>query len=177
VLKFFKIRLGEFMARTIGFRCIFLLIILLLNGCHARHQTTTPTVSPSRIAARENAHLVFSYLHQGYTDKAYEKLQLALTQAPDDPVILDTAGYYYEKTGRLRAANRYYKEATVASPYSGIAKNNYGAFLCRNGYYKASIPLFLQAAATPHTPITQQARQNAQYCSLKLKSRLGDSVT
>lgn len=165
------------MVRITIFRIFFLLILLTLNGCHIQPQVTTPTISPDRLAAREKAHMVFNYLHQGYTDKAYEKLQAALYQAPDDPVILDTAGYYYEKTGRIKIANQYYRQAVKQAPYSGITKNNYGAFLCRNGFYKQSLPFFLQATKSKHTPITQEAYKNWQYCKLKMQSRLGGNAT
>lgn len=159
------------------FKSVLLLIsTFALISCI--HQQNTPQrISPSQEAARENAHLVFNYLHRGYTDKAHEKLEIALQQAPRDPVILDTAGYYYEKIGILKIANRFYKQAVISAPYSGIAKNNYGAFLCRNGYYKESLPLFKQAAATPNTPITRLALKNEQYCGLQLQSRLGESPT
>lgn len=156
-------------------RLLFLILLIMVNGCAHRNTDTQPNLSSSQQAARENASLVFSYLHRGYTDKAKEKLELALTQAPEDPVVLDTAGYYYEKIGILKLANRFYKQAVISSPHSGITKNNYGAFLCRNGYYKAALPLFQQAAAAKNTPITGQAMRNEQYCKLQMQSRLGDS--
>lgn len=166
------------MTRIIFLRIfIFIIPLLLFSGCMAHKQPPKPHYDPRLERARENAHLVFNYLHQGYTDYAFEKLQIALQLAPADPVILDTAGYFYEKTGRIKLANRYYKEATIVSPYSGIAKNNYGAFLCRNGYYRASIPYFLEAASMPRTPVTREALANAQYCRVQMKTRLGDRAT
>jgi type IV pilus assembly protein PilF len=149
---------------------LFITLLLMLTSCvqHSQKQVNQRNWhDASREKARENAYLALNYLRQGYTDYAQEKLQLALQQAPKDTVVLDTAGYYFEKTGRIKLANHYYKQAIVAAPYSGIAKNNYGAFLCRNGYYKASIGYFLQASTTPRTPITREALENAKYCKLQ----------
>ncbi len=160
------------------YKTFLLFLFAVLCSCaHHPQNKATSYVDSSQTTARENAHLVFNYLHAGYTDFAKEKLELALHIAPDDPVILDTAGYYYEKTGRIKLANYYYKQAIKAAPYSGFAKNNYGSFLCRNGYYKASIPHFLQAAKMPKTSVTQKALENANFCKLQLKTKLGDSAT
>lgn len=165
------------MARICVLRILFFISIVVLSACHTNHQTNTPNLPTARDIARENAHQVFNYLHQGYTDKAYEKLQLALQQAPDDPVILDTAGYYYEKIGLLKIANQYYKSAIAAAPHSGITKNNYGAFLCRNGHYKSSIPYFIAASKERNTPVCAEALRNAAYCKQQMQSRLGDEAT
>ena len=164
--------------KTIFKKLLLLFIAIIITGCaHHQNNSSQPTMNPSQTAARENAHLVFNYLHHGYTDKALEKLQIALQQAPNDPVILDTAGYYYEKTGQLKIADQFYKQAVTSAPNSGITKNNYGAFLCRNGYYKESLPYFKQAAITPNTPINREAYKNEQFCRLQMQSRLGDSST
>jgi type IV pilus assembly protein PilF len=158
-------------------RASLLLIILLLNGCYSQQIGSMQPYHPYKGLARANAHWVFVYLHQGYTDKAMEKLNLALRESPNDPVVLDTAGYFYEKTGNLSLASGYYASAMNVSPDSGIAKNNYAAFLCRNGDYAASIPLFLKAAATPDTPIKTQALRNANFCRAEMQSVLGENET
>jgi type IV pilus assembly protein PilF len=180
MLEFTQCYLGSYMARIRLYRVFFILMALMLSGC-IHHKQNLPTseqpYDSSKSSARKNAQLVFNYLHQGYTDFAQEKLQIALQQAPYDPVVLDTAGYFYEKTGRIKVANRYYKQAVSSAPLSGFAKNNYGSFLCRNGYYEASIHYFLEAAAMPHTPITRQALDNAKYCKLQIKTKLGDHAT
>lgn len=164
------------MAKKIFVNCISFLIFLLLSACATQYNEPQP-LSASQVMARDNAQLVFMFLHRGYTDKAYDHLQTALQQAPDDPVILDTAGYYYEKIGVISVANRYYKQAVIVAPKSGITKNNYGAFLCRNGYYKESLPLFQAAAATPGTPIYSLAVKNEKYCNIQMQTKLGGKGT
>lgn len=164
------------MAKTTILQSIFLLTVLaLLSGCHSQHQTTP--ITANKVAARAKAQRVFTYLHQGYTDKAYEQMQAALYLAPDDAVVLDTAAYYYEKTGRLDIANRYYKQAIQEAPLSGITKNNYGAFLCRNGWYKQSLPYFTEAVRAKYTTINGEAYKNWQYCKLKMQTGLGSRPT
>jgi type IV pilus assembly protein PilF len=157
---------------------LFFLILFTLTGCcYQNGNGRMQPYFPEKNQARGNAQAALTYLQQGYTDKSYDSLQLALKQSPNDPAILGIAGYYYEKTGNLPRANGYYAQATLVSPQSGIAKNNYGAFLCRNGYFEASIPLFKQAAAIQNTPIRYQALENAKYCSEKMQSGLGASPT
>lgn len=156
---------------------LFPILLILAGCCHQNGNGRMQPYFPEKKQARSNATLSLAYLKQGDTGRAYESLQLALKQAPNDPAVLDIAGYYYEKTGDLSTANGYFAQATLVSPQSGIAKNNYGAFLCRNGYYEASIPLFRQAAAIQNTPIRYQARENAKYCKEKMQSGLGDSAT
>lgn len=158
---------------------IAFILLLLLASCRGEQQPQTNTLhlTYNQNIARQHASLVFSYLSKGYTDRAQENMRLALDEAPLDPVVLDTAGYYFEKTGDLRTANFYYRKAVMTSPTSGIVKNNYGAFLCRNGKYKASVKYFLEASKVKDTPITQEALRNAECCYKKMQSGLGGSST
>ncbi len=154
-----------------------IMFVTLTSCCYHNQNGSMKPYFIDTKSARIHASSVFSYLHKGDMFHANEELKLAMKAAPNDPIVLDTAGYFYEKIGNTSLANGYFAEAVNTSPDSGIARNNYGAFLCRNGFYDASLPLFRQAAATPNTPIKGLALKNIAYCKNQMQSGLGDSLT
>ena len=102
------------MKRKIHLRLSLIFILLGLTGCIFDTETPPPAPkhNPKVDTAREYCHQVFTYLHKGYTDFAQDKLRMALQYAPKDPVVLDTAGYFYEKTGRIKLAKLIQGRAT-----------------------------------------------------------------
>lgn len=157
-------------ARTL----LLLYIMFALCSCD-NHSGSMSLLTPNALAARPNAAEGLRYLHQGYIDRAQEQLHLALDQSPKDPLILDANGYLYETMGQIELANSYYLQAIVLAPESGTIRNNYGAFLCRNGYYSLSIPYFITAAELPHYAESQKALGNARFCNDLIKTKLGGS--
>ena len=148
----------------------FFVIFFTLQACCYRGGSGTLSItSPNANTAKANARMALDDLKKGYTDTAQERVNLALQQAPYDPVILDIAGYYYEKTGDIDTANRYFFAAVLYAPKSKNIRNNYGAFLCRNGYYAESLKYF----NTGHYSETQNMRENAQYCRAEMQRALG----
>lgn len=129
-------------------------------------------IHPNEAAGRFNAEQGLAYLHAGNTTLAHEKFELAQQQAPTDPITLDALAFYYEKSGDIERANQTYFYALLLAPRSGTIRNNYGAFLCRNGYSHESIAYFLKAANTPHYSETANAYANAIFCA----ERLGDTA-
>lgn len=156
---------------------VLFVIFFTLSGC-AFHSSRPTLVQPieSR-AAYAMANEGLNYLNQGYTDRAQEKLQIALAQAPNDPLVLDAIGYYYEKTGYLLDANRYYLQAVKVAPRKyGTALTNYGSFLCRNGRYQESLLYFNKAIQTNY-PYTYKAIANAAFCRQEMQRALGVKAT
>lgn len=158
------------MARMQNF-ILFCLACFILSGCN--HYAFMETATPNIPAARFNAELAISYLKRGDTAQAQAKLRLALAQAPSDPLVLDTMAYYYEVTGNIDLASSYYAGAMIQAPESGTIMNNYGAFLCRQGYYSTSIPFFIKAAKT-HYAQADHAYANARYCASLMHHELGE---
>jgi type IV pilus assembly protein PilF len=156
---------GATVARKLLSLTLLCLTSSVLVACdpdtHASMQVTYPYLN----AARMNAHTALDYLHQGQTGLALEKLHLALQQAPKDPYVLDAMGYFQEKSGAVDIANNYFFKALALDPENGAARNNYGAFLCRNGYTKAAISYYLMAAKTPDYQQAADAYSNARYCA------------
>lgn len=161
-------------------RFLSLIIFFLISACSNYHPQTAVTpkpVSSVNTTSHANAELALKYLHQGYTDKAQEVIRTSLAKNPNDPLMLDVAAWYYEKTGSLDIADQYYRRAILVAPYSGDAKNNYGAFLCRNGNYEKSILYFIKAYKTPGYQKREQAKVNAYYCTNEIEHSLGDHAT
>ncbi len=152
------------MARKLLSLIPYCIICLALGACNTDTHASLQTDYPNLNQARVNANSAIKYLHQGQTGLALEKINLAMKQAPNDPIVLDTTAFYYEKSGEIDVANGYFFKALVFAPTSGTIRNNYGAFLCRNGYSKASIEYFLQAARTPNYAEAAQAYSNARTC-------------
>lgn len=152
----------------------FIIVILTLSACGSTQNMTMSTDFPKLNEARDNAQLALGYLHQGYTDLALEKIQLAMQQAPHDTLVIDTAAYYYEKTGEIDKANQYFAGALLLNPHSNVARNNYGAFLCRNGMDTSALWYFRATEQQP-SATTRLARANRAYCSQKTQFMLGDN--
>jgi type IV pilus assembly protein PilF len=148
------------------------IVCLLLAACDYNTNASMQVSYPYFKEGRTNARIGLDYLHDGDTGRAYEKMMQALQQAPNDPLVLDAVAYYYEKCGDLATANGYFFKALTIAPASGTIRDNYGAFLCRNGYKKEAIEYFLQAAHAPDYSEASRAYANARYCA----KGLGDTT-
>jgi type IV pilus assembly protein PilF len=158
------------MLLSLALACI---VGLTLTACSIPAPPASMNIThPNEAAGRFNAEQGLFYLHSGDTIVAHEKFVLALEQAPTDPLTLDAAAFYYEKTGDLTLANNTFFYALLLAPNSGTIRNNYGAFLCRNGYSHESILYFMKSAKTPHYADAAEAYANAKFCA----ERLGDKA-
>lgn len=147
---------------------LFLPALLVLSACQASHDTYQEKQQAAEMhgkAARLNTQLGLSYLKQGDRPRAKRKLFTALKLEPDSPEVLTALAYYYEKTEENEKAGSYYLKAMQLSTSKGPQYNNYGAFLCRQGNYKASIQYFLKAAQDPQYINTAAAYENAGLCA------------
>jgi type IV pilus assembly protein PilF len=143
----------------------------VLNACSRDVNASLHVSYPNLQNARVLAAQAINDMHNGDTPDATQKINFALSEAPNDPLVLDAMGFYLEKAGDLDGANGFYFKALLTAPQSGTIRNNYGAFLCRNGYSEDAINYFMQAALTPGYPHPEKAYANARYCA----QVLGDS--
>jgi type IV pilus assembly protein PilF len=165
-------RSGATVARKLLSLTPLCIVCLLLAACDYNTNASMQVTYPYFKEGRTNARIGLDYLHDGETGRAYEKMMQALQQAPNDPLVLDAVGYYYEKSGDLATANGYFFKALTIAPASGTIRDNYGAFLCRNGYKKEAIEYFLQAAHAPEYSGAARSYANARYCA----KGLGDTA-
>lgn len=175
---------GEFavkFCRLLGLTPIVITGLLLLQSC--QHSTETkkeeaPTATIEKKekklddAASYNTQLGLAYLKQGNRERAKSKLFLALSQAPDSPVVNASVAYLMEKVGEMDKAHSYYKKAIALAPGSGAQLNNYGTFLCRQGQYREAETYFLQAVKDVRYPHTSGAYENAGLCVMAIPDKV-----
>jgi len=141
-------------------------LFLLLVGCSSSlPQALSPSEESLARAAQLNAQLGMEYLKNGNIGKAKHKLLLALKQDSKSPEVLGAMGYFQEHTGNFTAAQSYYSKALQVSGSSGTSHNNYGAFLCRQGQYQASLSHFIAATQDPNYLTPGEAFENAGLCA------------
>lgn len=147
-------------------------VIVLLTGCQHTQVEPEPKARPkpslNKEAAMLNVNLGISYLEKGNAQRAQQKLQLAVQQAPKDPTVLNALAYFYGKTGQPREAEQYYKKALQEDPKGGRGNNNYGVFLCQNQQYEKAIQHFLKATQDPNYLDAGEAFENAGTCAQKI---------
>lgn len=146
----------------------FLLLILLIVPLSA---CTTVTKKPNAEAAKYNLQLGLAYLKHGDIDRAKSKLLLALRENPKDAITLDAMGYFFELAHDLKMAQQYYLQAIKLMPHMGAVHNNYGAFLCRHGYYRKAIKYFLLATKDINYLHVAAVYKNAGLCALKIPDK------
>jgi type IV pilus assembly protein PilF len=144
-------------------RSICLLIaVSLLQSCQQAQN------SPYQEAALYNTQLGLAYLKQGDRPRAKRKLVTALAQAPNSPSVNAGLAYFMEKTGEMKRAAFYYRQAMLLAPGRGAQLNNYGAFLCRRGHYRAAETYFLKAVNDAQYEHTASAYENAGLCAMAI---------
>ncbi|MDP1574782.1 MAG: hypothetical protein Q8L78_07630 [Coxiellaceae bacterium] len=119
-------------------------------------------------AAKTHAQLGLIYLSKGFYARAKMELLLALQEDPNHALSWDSMAYFSEKIGDKQAASDDYQKALLLEPHSGAAKNNYGAFLCREKKYHEAIYFFLAAAKEPSYINAANAYSNAGLCAITM---------
>lgn len=121
-------------------------------------------------AAKTNVEIGMVLLKKGDPEAAKESFLRALSQAPNSSETWYAMAYYYEFTGNSAEAERDYRRAIALAPRAnaGAARNNYGAFLCREKRYKEGLKQVLMAAESPNYLNTAEAYENAGLCAERI---------
>lgn len=144
---------------------------LLLAGCVTSSSSPSGSKASPRKAAMYNTQLAIVYMQQGRMDLAQNKLAEALQQSPHLAEAHSALALYYERTGRDQDADHQYRLAMKYGNKDPDTLNNYGAFLCRQGKYHASIRYFLQASNNLNYTTPDKALSNAGLCALKIPDK------
>jgi type IV pilus assembly protein PilF len=136
----------------------FILSGLCLLSCQTIPDKTNQSIANTDIA------LAMNYLQRQQWDLAKQYLLIAKNLAPTDPAVWYSLAYYEEKTGNNIAADQDYRYAIQLAPHLGEAHNNYGVFLCQQGYHREAIKQFSLAAHTFNYAHRGRAYKNAVIC-------------
>lgn len=115
--------------------------------------------------ANTNLQLGMGYLQQGKTEYALEKLQKALAAKPDYAEVHTALAFVYQRLREDESAKRHYLEALDLKPNDGGVHNNYGVFLCKNGFLKEADEQFAIAVKSPRYQTPEIVYENAGACA------------
>jgi type IV pilus assembly protein PilF len=124
-------------------------------------------------AAQTNIEIGLVMFKRGETEAAKESFLRAIQQNPKSSESWYAMAYFYEFTGNSVEAAKDYRKAIALAPRAsaGAARNNYGAFLCREKHYQEGLKQILQAAESSNYVNTAEAYENAGLCAQRIPDR------
>lgn len=128
------------------------------------HVSDTPATK-QRMAAREQMSKAMQYLQAGQLDAAEQSTKAVLKAQPDSADATTLMAVIEDRRGRGTQAGAYYKRAAELPPLDGGRQNNYGAWLCANGYAAESLVWFDRALNDPNYATPAAALANAGGCA------------
>jgi type IV pilus assembly protein PilF len=120
-----------------------------------------------RLALQEHLQLAAQRLQAGDINAAENYTQLALKEGPDSAGAYTLLAMIDQQRGQQKSAGEHYKRAAELAPTDGGMLNNYGAWLCSNGYPAEALVWFDRALAAPNYDTPASALANAGGCALK----------
>lgn len=117
-------------------------LALLLTAC-ANQVSEINTEHNEAVKARVN--LALAYLEQGNFPKAKANIDKAIAHNQLHYLPYSALGFYYQQTGDNENARQSYQTALKLSDNRPDVRNNYGAFLCREGDFTQAYQQFEQA--------------------------------
>ncbi len=144
-----------------------LMAAALATGCHS----TPPYQNPDRHkkpepaqAAVANMQMALEYMRLNNLARARERIERALTEAPENASVQETAGLVYERLDEMaKAKHAFSAAARIGKDDPGI-QNSYAGFLCRTGKAPEGEKLFVQVARNPVYQTPEVALLNAGVC-------------
>lgn len=165
-------------------RLVVLMCALLLAAC-----SKSPLVKPPKIKGSEQIAPDYSYSDSEATKKrvlvrdtlglasqrfasgdlaeAEKQANKALKLDPASADAYTLLGAIAARRGQVAQAGAHYRRAAELAPERGEVLNNYGAWLCANGYPAEALIWFDRALAVPNYRTPASALANAGGCALK----------
>lgn len=161
-------------------------VVLLATGCsrltfikpsskRVAFEETAPTYSVSdspatkqRLAGQDRLALASQRFQAGDFVAAEREVNAALKINPASDTAHTLLALIQDRQGNTQKAGTHYKRAAELVPAQGVALNNYGAWLCSNGYPAESLVWFDRAIAAPGYATPASALANAGGCALKV---------
>jgi type IV pilus assembly protein PilF len=165
-------------------RLVLLLGALLLAACARSPMVKAPKIKGSeqiapeykyadseatrkRVQVREGLALAAQRLGAGDLAEAEKQLHRIHKLDPGDADAYTLLGAIAARRGQPVQAGQHYRRAAELAPERGEVLNNYGAWLCANGYPAEALVWFDRALAAPNYRSPGSALANAGGCALK----------
>ncbi|HEV7270474.1 MAG TPA: type IV pilus biogenesis/stability protein PilW [Pseudoxanthomonas sp.] len=106
-------------------------------------------------------------LQSGQPEAAEKDVRAALKLDPGSVDAVTLLGIIEDRRGNAVLAGQHYRRAAELAPGQGAAQNNYGTWLCSNGFAAESLVWFDRAVLAPGYATPTAAMANAGSCALK----------
>lgn len=152
---------------------VVLALICSLLACETtpRKKGGARDLSRAATAAELNADLGLNYMKKGQLQTAREKLDKAVALDARSPTVNLAMALFQDQVGNRAEAYRFYKRAVQFDSGNGEARNNFGAFLCREERFEESEEQFLQALNNPYYETPVIAYENLGTCMRRAGNR------
>jgi type IV pilus assembly protein PilF len=140
----------------------------LLSACRSspppyqppdRHKKPEPAQ-----AAVANMQMAIEYMRTNNLARARDRIERALTEAPENANVQETAGLVYERLNEMSKAKHAFSAAARLGKDDPSIQNSYAGFLCRTGKTADGEKLFLAVAKNPLYQTPEVALLNAGVC-------------
>lgn len=120
-----------------------------------------------RLASRDRLARATQRLHGGDVASAEIDAKAVLKADPGSADAHTLLAVVNDRRGQQAAAGDHYKRAAELAPSQGAALNNYGAWLCHEGFAAESLVWFDRAVAAPGYGTPESALANAGGCAVE----------
>jgi len=163
--------------RTLKQSLLLLVIILLVAGCGSFSGRKTASIGPiahvkdsrqirKRQEYQETLLRVTDLLERNELEEALRYARRARRSQPKNPDAYTLIAVIESQRGRETLAGNAYRKAFDLAPQRGDVVNNYGAWLCSNGYPAEALVLFDRALTDASYESRADAMANAGGCAL-----------
>lgn len=131
------------------------------------HHVSDSAATKRRLATQDHLRLATQRLGSGDLVSAEREAKMLLKDDPGSADAYTVLAVIRSQQGNAAQAGDYYKRAAELAPARGGALNNYGAWLCANGFPAEALVWFDRALAAPGYATPAAALANAGGCALK----------
>jgi type IV pilus assembly protein PilF len=137
-------------------------LLALLAACSST--SSQVHAQKQKDAASYNVQLGIAYMNQGDLERAKDKLDRALEEAPDSADVHSARAALFARLRNSDKADAEFRNALRLAPHDPRMVNNYAVYLCQNGRTDDGVKRFLEAAHNPLYPTPEAAFTNAGVC-------------
>ncbi len=120
----------------------------------------------ARLDEQDSLQLAMQRLQTGDLDEAEKEARKVLKKHPDSSAATTLLALVAQRRGDHDGAGKLYRRAAELAPGDPSTQNNYGTWLCANGYPAESLVWFDRALANPSYATPAAALANAGGCAL-----------